>query len=188
VTNLGLVSIKSAFGYYLQGYTPDKDHGEVHASNPGRNEEETWFLIEISAAQHIYALQNWRSGRYLTKMDGPCVRAFSTVLGPTEQWKFISGEPFNILNAVAIESMADQTVIGTNDKNINSPCGGEVWAPGAAVPQPYSSWPGWWVMEKVERPMPGSDFWNTVGATFNGILVNINPADILAIGTAIAAV
>src|SRR5215813_1237692 len=52
--NLGMVGIKSQEGRYLQAHTD----GELHSSNEKRNQEETWFLIEVDKDNHIYALQS----------------------------------------------------------------------------------------------------------------------------------
>src|SRR5687768_16461165 len=75
--NLGMISLKSVHGYYSQAHTD----GELHGSNSGRNEEETWSLFEVNAADHVYALQNWRNGKYLSlQADRFCARASSIVV------------------------------------------------------------------------------------------------------------
>src|SRR5262245_5448623 len=97
-TNLGMVGIQSIYGRYLQAHTD----GEMHASNDQRNEEETWFLVTVDQRQHVYALYNWRNGKFLSK-SGKCAVANSTVLGPAQKWILISGKPFGFENVVAIK-------------------------------------------------------------------------------------
>jgi hypothetical protein len=176
--NLGMVAIKSAWGAFLQAHTG----GELHASNFHRNEEETWFLIEVDAPQRIYSIYNWRNGNFMSKR-GNCAPAVAAVLGPTEQWRLESGRPYGVLNAVIFRCIADNTILGTNAPGDDSECGGEVtsrdvWGPGGIpIPVNNSSWGGWWVIEPATAPTPGRDFWNTIGNAVAGILNQITPAD-----------
>lgn len=182
-SNLGMVGIKSVYGRYLQAHTD----GEMHASNEHRNEEETWFLIEVDKPNHIYALLNWRNGKFMSKRTNGCAPAVSTTLAPSEQWVLVSGRTFGVVNAVAFRNVADGTYLGANAPGADTPnCGGEV-ASGRADPPPQNNgaWPGWWVMEGATTPAPGKDFWNTVGGTFQGIVNNINIADVAAVLAAI---
>lgn len=172
--SLGMVSLKSVHGRYLQAHT----NGEMHASNTGRNEEETWFLIEVDKANHVYALQNWRTGFFLSK-DGNCGVANRTILGPWEKWTMVSGKSYGIENAVAFKGW-DGGYLWTNAPgDDDNDCGGEVHAHQPSYPQ-GGSWSGWWVMNGVEKPKPGRDVWNTVGNWFSGYLTKITPADVIA--------
>jgi hypothetical protein len=191
--NLGMIGIQSAWGAYLQAHTD----GEMHASNNSRNEEETWFLVQLDQATKEVALQNWRTGRYLrkdrTNIKG-CARADATVISPTETWRLESGQPFGVQNAVVIRSVADGTILGTNNPGNDDPggCGGEVtsrdnWgAPGSGapniIPSNNSMWGGWWVITPATTiPSPGQDAWNVIGGIFNNIANKISPADFAAI-------
>lgn len=170
-TNLGMVALKNANnGNYMQG----KTNGEVHVSNANRHEEETWFLIDIDKSNHLYAIQNWRTGKYLS-IDRECPRATGTALGDAEKWELISGKPYGVLNAVVIRShVSGQRVIGIGA----AICGGEAATPSGlrpGEPPRDSRWPGYWVMESVGAPSRGPDFWNTVGGAFNGIANKIAP-------------
>ncbi len=172
-TNLGLVGVKTIYGRYLQAY-PD---GEMHASNPHRNEEETWFLIEVDNARHIYALQNWRNGKFLSKRLNGCAAAISSSLSSQEQWVLVGGRAFGVINGVAFKSVFDGSFLAANAPAEDTVCGGEVTAQSTADLQASGSWPGWWVLEPASAPTAGRDFWNTVGGAINGI-VNIGPAAI----------
>jgi hypothetical protein len=176
--NLGMVSLKSIHGHHLQAHTD----GELHGSNDGRNEEETWFLIEVNPANHVYALQNWRNGKYLSlQSDRFCARASSAVLSPTEQWVFVPGAAMGVVNAVAIKALTTGTFLRTNNAGDDTRCGGEVAANSPEQPRPTNHWNGWWVMAGVGAPSPGRDFWNTVGGAVGDIANKINPADVAAI-------
>jgi hypothetical protein len=176
-TNLGMVGIRGIYGYYLQAHTD----GEVHASNPHRNEEETWFLIEFDATRHIYALYNWRNGKFLTK-TGNCVVANSTLLGNAQKFEMISGALYGFENAVALRSLVDGSFIGTRDGGNDTPCGGEVdaWDTNTALMR-QANWPGWWVFSPATAPTPGRDSWNRVGGVVSGIANKLNPADIISV-------
>lgn len=187
--NLGLVGIKSAWGRYLQAHTD----GELHASNERRNEEETWFLIEVDAQRHIYALQNWRTGNYMSKRVNGCAPAVASVISPAEEWRLESGRPYGVANAVILRCVADNTILGTNNPGNDSQCGGEitsrdVWGPGGyPIPVNNSSWGGWWVLESATQPSPGRDFWNTAGGVFNDIVVKVGPIALDALMAALSA-
>ncbi len=157
---LGMVSIKNTkFGRYLQSYSGNKD-GEIHCSNDGRHEEETWFLWRVDQANHIYAFQNWRNQKFLATRGDGCVKALNVGLDASAKWKLVSGVPFGINNAYAFCSVATGHYLGTNGPGDDSRCGGEVScglganqpvAPGANDP----TYPGWWVITGEEKPTPG---------------------------------
>jgi len=185
VVNLGMVGVKSTHGRYLQAHDDD---GELHASNEHRNQEETWFLVEINRDQHIYALQNWRNGKFMSKRTNGCAPAVSTTLGPAEQWRLVSGGAHGVVNAIAFRSVADGTFVRANGPGEDTSCGGEVAArDGHNPPVNNSQWPGWWVLERATTPSPGQDPWNTVGGVFQGLVANITPADIVAVLSVLAA-
>jgi hypothetical protein len=104
-TDLGIVGVRSVHGRYLQAHTD----GEMHASNPHRNTEETWHLVEVDRQRRIYALLNWRNGKFMSKTTNGCAPAVRTTLGPAQQWILVSGKPYGILNAVAFKSAVDGT-------------------------------------------------------------------------------
>jgi len=161
--NLGMIGVKSVHGRYLQAHTD----GELHASNEHRNEEETWFLIGVDKPNHVYALLNWRNGKFMSKGTNGCAPAVSTTLAPSEQWVLVSGRTFGVVNAIAFCNRADGTYLGANRPGDDTNCGGEVAAGStAAPPQNNGAWPGWWVIEGATPPSPGRDFWNTVGRRY----------------------
>lgn len=183
MTNLGMVGVKSVFGAYLQSYSDTS----MHASNMDRNEEETWFLIEVDKANHLYALCNWKYGKFMSKSTS-CANATSTVLGTAETWRVYSGQPYGIQNAVCFQSTLDNTFVGTNSPGNNyAPCGGEVGAQGSDGPVGQENWVGWWVIETATTPSPGTDVWNTVGGAIAGIANQISPADVAGLLAALAA-
>jgi len=186
MTNLGMVGIQSIHGAFLQAYTGG---GELHASNPNRNEEETWFLVEVDHANHLYALYNFRTGRAMSKNPANgCANATSVVISPNETWQLISGQPFGVVNAVAIRSRVDNTFLGALSPGQDVPvCGGEVAARDAAGPVANGGWAGWWVVSAATAPTPGNDVWNTVGGAFAGILNHINVADVATLLAALLA-
>jgi hypothetical protein len=176
--------VKSIHGRYLQAHTD----GEMHASNEHRNEEETWHLIEVDKAKHIYALLNWRNHQFMSKKGNGCAPADRTTLSRSEQWVLVSGKGYGVLNAVAFKSVADGTFLGTNPPANDDKCGGEVASRDAAnPPRNNGGWPGWWVLEPAGAPEPGRDFWNTVGRFIEGITTKINPADVAALIAFLAA-
>jgi hypothetical protein len=177
--NLGMISIQSTFGRYLQSHTD----GEMHCSNEHVNEEETWFLIEVDKTAHVYAIRNWRNGKYLSKRANGCVWAVESVIGPSEKWVFVSGKKYGIENAVAFKSYADDTYMGTYPPGQDiGKCGGEVAAESPADPPANNGgWPGWWVLQGVGEPQPGKDFWNVVGGKVGDVLNQIKPADVVAL-------
>src|SRR5262249_28043474 len=103
--NLGLVGMRSAWGAYVQAQ-PD---GTLHARTTTVQAEATWFLIRVNGPKKIYALYNWHNGQFMSKR-GHCAAAVATVLGPTEQWRLVSGKRYGMVNAVMFQSVADQTV------------------------------------------------------------------------------
>ena len=179
LVNLGMIGTRSIYARYLQAHTD----GELHASNPHRNEEETWFLIQVDQPSRVYALQNWRTGQFMSKLTGGCARANSTTLGVPEQWELVAGAKFGVLNAVAFRSRRDGTYLGANGPDDDdSECGGEVAARDPRTPPANDGrWPGWWVVEPATEPAPGKDIWNTVGGFFAGIAAKISPADVIAL-------
>jgi hypothetical protein len=175
--NLGLVGVKSVHGKYLQAH---KDNGEMHASNSNRNEEETWFLIEVDKANHIYALQNWDNHNYLSKKPPHCQRADVADIGATEQWILVSGQHYGVGAKVGIRCLADKTFMGANDEGDDTECGGEVMTKDAfEPPQGDGGWPGWWTFEAASTPEPGRDFWNAAGGVLVGVAIDALSAALL---------
>ena len=171
--NLGMVGVKSTEGRYLQAHD---DNGEMHASNQHRNEEETWFLWEVDKTNHIYALQNWRNGKFMSKHQGTiCSPATSTTLSNPEKWVMVKGTAYGVVNAVAFRSVVDGTYLGANKHGHDNSCGGEVGAGSPAAPQSNGSWPGWWVLEPATQPSPGKNVWNTAGGAIQGVAVQLAP-------------
>ena len=149
---------------YLQAYT----NGEMHAGNRHRNEEETWFLVDVDMRNHIYAFVNWRNGLFLSAKGNGCARADSAILSASEQWRIASGMPFGFLNASSLQTVATNHFRGAQDPGNDLACGGEVGCGiGSAVPIPPSTNNrydnGWWVIEPATEPTPG-------GPSFHDIL------------------
>jgi len=177
--NLGLVGIRSAWGAYLQAQ-PD---GTLHARTTTAQAEATWFLIQVNGSQKIYAIYNWQNGQFMSK-QGHCAAAVATVLGPTEQWRLVSGKRYGMVNAVMFQSVADQTVLEATRPGKDTACAGEV-----AVQDPRgrgdvkrllrnSSWGGWWVLEPANPPTAGQDIWNKAGGRIGDIPNETTPADV----------
>ena len=179
--NLGMIGIINSHSAYLQAH---KDDGEMHASNTSRNEEETWFLIEVDEAQHKYAFLNWDSGKYISAKGTGCVPADSTILGEPECWILQSGAPFQLYNAVALKNAADGCYLGAYPPGKNDPggCGGEVASREGTAPKGgVDKFGGWWVFQGCTAPTPGKDLWNTIGGVFQGMVNAINPVDVVAL-------
>lgn len=135
--NLGLVGVKSEHGTWLQAGR----NGQIHV-NQNRDAEETWFLIAVDRAHHIYAFANYRSGNFLKKQVGSvgCVNAGSPDLSTAAEWKVIPGKP-NV-DAVALRNVADGTLLS-----------GEGSATSTKIPAGRSqTWRGWWDLRSVSKP------------------------------------
>jgi hypothetical protein len=176
--NLGLIGVQSVYGNYLQAHTD----GEMHASNPHQNREETWYLYEVDAAQHIYALRNFRNGLFMSKQANTCTPAISESIGLREEWITISGAPRK-RGYVAFQSLYDGTFLGTQvgGKDVSEGCGGEVNAVETILNTTNPNWPGWWVVSETPGdPGNGNDAFTTIGKVFSDIFGNIGPADVVA--------
>lgn len=176
--NLGLVGILSIHDRYLQAH---KDNGEMHGSNSSRNEEETWFLLELDKGNHIYALQNWDNHQFLSKKPSGCLRADVDAIGGTEQCTLVASEPYGTAGRVAIR-WPDGTFMGTNDPgDDDNECHGEVTArSGAAPPKGSDGWPGWWRFVAADTPEPGRNFWNAAGSVLVSVAISELTAALLA--------
>lgn len=158
---MGMVSIKSVHGRYLQAHDDD---GEMHASNEDLHTEETWHLIQVDANEHVYVLMNWHNRRFMSKR-GNCAPAISEEIGDKERWILVAGEPYGVSGAVAIVSEPDGTFLWANSPGDDTDCGGEVRANAGAPPMNNPRWGGWWYMSPASTPTPGrtwGDFWTTV--------------------------
>jgi hypothetical protein len=191
-TNLGMVGVvNNASNCYLQSYSGGNNDGETHCSNPHRNTEETWFLIEIDKERHLYSLLNFANQKYLSKFTNgqPCATAKGDQITSTETtWILMSGVPFGLPNCVAFRSAFDRTVLGANDPGSDSPCGGEVMARDVVDPINHADWPGWWRIDPADYPTTGGqDFWKGVGNFFGGVAVNLVEAAVVEIIADIAA-
>jgi len=178
--NLGMVGIRSVYNRYLQAH---EDNGELHASNPNRNEEETWFLVDLEVDENdpnSYAIYNWKNGQFLSKVDAQCARANSTTLSGPQTWNMILGQDYGVLNAVAFQSAIDGAFLRTEAPGNDTDCGGEVAAfDKNGPPVANGQWPGWWVLSPATEPTAGKDPWNIVGGYVEGILNKVTPADIV---------
>jgi len=181
---LGLIGVKSRWNRYLQAYT----NGDLHCSNEHRNEEETWFLVEVDRSQHIYALRNWRSGFYLTKTTDPrgCADASNTAIGRQQQWYLQRSDPFEVQGAVLFRSVFDTTVLGAYPPGHNDDggCPGEVTSsglwPASEIPH-TSDFAGFWVLEGATEPTAGKDLCTAIGAGLEAFASKITPADVAAV-------
>ena len=149
--NLGLVGVKNERGTWLQAWS----NGQVHLSR-NRDVEGTWFLIAVNRADHIYAVANYRTGKFLTKKVGSvgCVSANSPGLSTAAEWKVIPGKPS--VDAVALRNVADGTLLSGSDVC----AAGEGAASTTAIPTGSShGWGGWWDLRSVSKPdgKPGTD-------------------------------
>jgi len=181
----GLIGLNSVYGGYLQSHTD----GELHASNPHRNEEETWVLVMVKPEQNLVALLNYRNGKFLRKTENGCVRADTTIIGMDDVWYMRNGNDSGIENGVRFAQAKDGTYLGTNKPGNDNSCGGEVSSTSSAEPPAGNSqWPGWWRMEAAtEPPTQGNDFWNTIGGAAYGMANNMSAADVTAIIQALIA-
>ena len=192
--NLGMLAIRTPLGFHLQAHD---DNGELHASNPHRNEEETWFILKVADTGR-YAFYNWKSGKFLGRIPiNPnslnlpppladrarafiknCAPASLLTLSSHQEWELVLGLEFDVRNAVALKRP------GTNqflvNKGSDTLCGGEVYLQEVGSPPRDGTWGGWWVLEGTTAPpTPGRNIWNTVGNYFLGVLNKISPADLL---------
>ncbi len=158
VQSIGLMGARSMANRYLQAHT----EGELHASNPQRNEEETWVLVQVDPSNNVYALLNWKNARFLSKQRG-CAPAVATSIGPSEQWVIVPGSAYSIANAapteitVAFRNVADGTYLVTNGPGNDTGCGGEVSATGrAGPPAADGGWGGWWLVDGASKPTSGT--------------------------------
>ena len=180
LTNLGMVGIKSSHGRYLQAHA---DNGELHVSNDHRNEEETWFIVQVDTPSSKYAFYNWKSGNFLTTVTSGCARSNTNIVGPGGQWILKSGKPHGFLNAFMIENAGNGFLLGGNNAGDDTACGGEVncsTTEGQISIGQLSDirWGGWWTMEPATTPSQGHDVWNTVGGAVAGFANKITPADV----------
>jgi hypothetical protein len=185
MTNLGMVALRSVHNAFLQEYSG----GNLHASNGHRNEEETWFLVEVDAPKHHYAMYNWKHGQFISKEKGNCASATSTTLTIKETFEMISGAPYGVLNAAALKFVYDGTLLRAHPPGQDEHgCGGEVSAKTGGNPVADGNWSGWWVLDSVDEPKPGQDAWNVIGGFLAGVANKVTPADIGKLFIAIAAV
>jgi len=162
--NLGLVAVKNEHGMWLQAWS----NGHIHV-NRNRDAEETWFLIAVNRAEHIYAFANYSTGMFLTKHAGfaGCVNADSPTLSTAAEWKVIPGKPS--VDAVALRNIADGTLLTTDACH-----GGEGSATMTTIPAgPSRNWSGWWDLRSVSKPdkNPGKH-------SIMGEIVNVAPVPI----------
>jgi hypothetical protein len=157
--NLGLVGVKNEHGTWLQAWS----NGLVRV-NHERASEETWFLIAVNRAEHIYAFANYRTGKFLTKQVGSAgsVNANAPGLSTAAEWKVIPGKPR--VDAVALRNVADGTFLNDNGGVANT-----TTMPGGAS----RAWSGWWDLRSVGKPdnNPGKD-------RIMGEAVNLGPVPI----------
>jgi len=197
-TNLGMFAvINNATHRCLQA----KDNGETHCSVPETDchKEETWFLLEIDQANHLYALLNYNNQRLLSKFTNgsPCATAKvpydpKVEIAMTETWIVMSGRPYGLPNCVAFRSAFDRTVLGANDPGSDTMCGGEVESRDVVDPNNHWDWPGWWRFNIAPNPPTDADpglikditgllgaAGKIVGNVVGGILdpVGMNPAN-----------
>ena len=172
--NLGLVGVKNEHGTWLQAWS----NGQIHV-NRNRDAEETWFLIAVNRADHIYAFANYHTGNFLTKQVGSvgCVNGNAPDLTPAAEWKVIPGKPS--VDAVALRNIADGTLLSDNGglgkKFRTDVChGGEASANTKTIPTGHSqAWGGWWDLRSFSKPdkSPGKE-------SILGEIVNVAPVPI----------
>jgi len=139
--NVGAVGVVSCHGRFLQAY----DDGEMHASKSERSDAETWILWQMDWSRRTYAIQNKRTGLFLSKCDVKSVVSNKTEVGLTEKWTLINGDQYHVPGRVAFRAF-DGTIMGSHPPGIVTGCGGEIMAadrPDPSVGAKDPKWPGW---------------------------------------------
>jgi hypothetical protein len=159
--------INNASNRFLQA----KSNGETHCSQTGCFKEESWIVVEVNKASNEYALLNWNNKRYLSKFTNgaPCATAKGDQVTITETWIVMSGAPYGLPDCIGLRSAYDRTVLGANDPDDDSSCGGEVLSRDVVDPINHSDWPGWWRFVVAQDP-PQDDPNGTVTGVITGAL------------------
>lgn len=149
MVKIGSVGILSCHGRFLEAY----DDGEMHASKSERGDAETWYIWQIDWNRHEYALQNKKTGMYMSKRDVKCVATTKTEAGLTEKWTIINGDHHHVPGRIAFRAY-DGTILGSHAPGIFTGCGGEIMAadrPDPSVGAKDERWPGWFSMTTIGR-------------------------------------
>jgi hypothetical protein len=176
----GMIGLVSTDGKFLQAHASVGADGSLHASNPHRDEEETWWLISLDQANHKVALANFRNYYFLNRHTGGAgnhrVLTNSHDIIGTAIWTIVSGKDYGLSEDFVAFRAYDGAYMLANsggDNAAGEP--GEVYM--EMDPQPGGgNWKGWWRLSEVaDRPQPGHDFWNStagaivkVGTTIGG--------------------
>ena len=152
MVNIGSVGVVNCHGRFLQAY----DDGEMHASKQVRGDSETWVLWQLDWSRRQYAIQNKRTGKFLSKSDVKSVISAKTEVGITEKWTLISGDRYHMPGRIAFRAY-DGTIMGSHPPGIATGCGGEIMAadrPDPSVGAKDPKWPGWFSLASVGRVVP----------------------------------
>ena len=165
--NLGMMTLLSVHNRYLQSHSSFGANGEMHASNPQHNQEETWFLFEVDKSAHKYALANWRNSYYMNRTSGNAnvhrvmVNSHDPVASAI--WTLASGKPFGLPDSLAFQAY-DGSWLMANPENQNAPGEpGEVYVERNAGPHADPKWQGWFkATTQTTPPTPGDNWPNTL--------------------------
>jgi len=152
---LGTVGVVSCHGRLLESY----DNGEMHASSTEHGEAELWILWKIENRLHEYALQNVKTGMFLSKRDVKCVIADKQEVGIKERWTILKGDPHHVPGRIAFRAY-DGTILGSHAPGVFTGCGGEIMAadrPDPSVGANNEKWPGWFSLQATRKAVMGED-------------------------------
>lgn len=146
---VGTVGVVSCHGRFLEAY----DNGEMHASKTEQGEAESWILWQIDWRRHEFALQNLKTGKYLSKRDVKCVSADKDEVGIKEKWTILKGDAHHVPGRIALRAY-DGTILGSHAPGVFTGCGGEIMAadrPDPSVGAKSPKWPGWFSLQTTGK-------------------------------------
>jgi hypothetical protein len=170
---VGKVALASTDNKFLQAHADIGDTGELHASNPKINQEETWFMYRVGDANnHQVALANYRNHYYIQRHSGGATnhRAEATAhdIGGESTWTMISGKDYGLAADIVAFRAYDGSFLKAYNEGRNADGErGEVYVD-MSGPLRDGAWNGWWRMGEVTwDPQPGRSFWTVMGDGIN---------------------